>query len=164
MPDTKNKLVVTLPSDLEIQLTRDFDFPRELVFRAFTTCEHYARWWGCESMELVDCSMDFQVGGHWRRRLKMADGSVHPFKGEFLEIQAPERISQTFIYDVVFIRDFPSTETMVLTETDGKTTITATVKHLSKEARDGHLQSGMEEGARETYDRLEALLAEWEAR
>ncbi|HRK20839.1 MAG TPA: SRPBCC family protein [Fimbriimonadaceae bacterium] len=164
MPETKHKLVVTLPSDLEIQLTREFDFPRELVFRAFTSCEHYARWWGCESMELVDCSMDFKVGGHWRRSLKMPDGTVHPFKGEFLAIRAPETISQTFIYDVDFIRDFPSTETMVLSEANGRTTLTATVKHLSKEARDGHLQSGMEAGASETYDRLESLLAEWEAK
>lgn len=164
MPETKNKLVVTLPSDTEIQLTRDFDFPRDLVFKAFTQCEHYAKWWGCANMELVDCFMDFKVGGEWRRSLRMADGSVHPFKGEFKEIVPPEKISQTFIYDVDFIRDFPSIETMVLTEKDGRTTLTATVKHLSKEARDGHLQSGMESGASETYDRLDVLLAEWEGR
>lgn len=164
MPETKNKLVVTLPSDLEIQLTREFDFPRELVFRAFTSCEHYARWWGPEEMELVECSMDFKVGGHWRRSMKMPDGTVHPFKGEFLEIVAPEKISQTFIYDVDFIRDFPSTETMVLTEENGRTKLVGTVKHLSKEARDGHLNSGMESGASTSYDRLEALLAAWEGR
>lgn len=164
MPETKNKLVVTLPSDLEIRLTRDFDFPRDLVFEAFTNCEHYAKWWGCETMEMVDCSMDFRVGGEWRRKLKMPDGSVHPFCGEFLEIERPEKITQTFIYDVDFIRDFPSTETMILTEREGRTTLTATVRHLTKEARDGHVNSGMEAGSRETYDRLEALLAEWEGK
>lgn len=157
---TVNKLVVTLPSDTEIQLTRDFDFPRDLVFEAFTKCEHLARWWGMRGMELAQCDMDFQVGGTWRRTLRMPDGTEHPFRGEYLEIVRPERISQTFIYDVDYIRDFPSTETLVLTESRGKTTLTATVKHLSQEARDGHLQSGMEGGAAESYARLEELLAE----
>ncbi len=156
---TDNKLTVTLPSDTEIQLTRDFDFPRDLVFEAFTKCEHYAHWWGLRDMTLAECEMDFRPGGKWRRVVRMADGTPHPFCGEFLEIVRPEKIAQTMVYDVDYIRDFPSTETLVLTESNGKTTLTATIKHLSKEARDGHLQSGMEAGAAISYERLEELLA-----
>lgn len=156
---TQNKLVVTLPSDTEIQLVRSFDYPRDLVFEAFTKCEHYAKWWGLRDMEMAECSMDFRVGGAWRRVVRMADGAEHPFRGEYLEIVRPERISQTMIYDVDFIRDYPSTETLVLTEENGRTTLTATIKHLSKEARDGHLQSGMEAGVAVSYDRIEELLA-----
>lgn len=161
---TTNKLTVTLPSDTEIQLTRTFDAPRALVFEAFTKCEHLARWWGMRGMELAQCEMDFREGGAWRRVLRMEDGSEHPFKGEYREIVRPEKISQTFIYDVDFIRDHPSIETLVLTEENGKTLLTATIRHNSKEARDGHLQSGMEVGANESYQRLEELLDELKGR
>ncbi|HRI43624.1 MAG TPA: SRPBCC family protein [Fimbriimonadaceae bacterium] len=155
-----SKLTVTLPNDLEIVLTRSFDAPKHLVFEAFTKCEHYARWWGLRDMTLAQCEMDFRVGGRWRRVLRMPDGSEHPFRGEFIEIVPTEKIVQTFVYDVEFIRDHPSIETMELTEEGGRTTLTATVRHKTKEARDGHLQSGMESGASESYDRLEELLAE----
>jgi uncharacterized protein YndB with AHSA1/START domain len=153
-----NKLTVTLPSDLEILMVRDFDAPKELVFEAFTKCEHLKRWWGMRDSQLVACEMDFRVGGKWRRVSRAADGSDHPFKGEFLEIEAPTRLSETFIYDVEYARDYPAVETMTLTERDGKTTLTALVVHRTKEGRDGHYSAGMEVGAAETYDRLEELL------
>ncbi len=159
MNKTTNKLIVTLPSDVEIMMVREFDAPRTLVFEAMSTCEHLYRWWGPANTEL-HCKMDFRVGGSYHFILKRPDGSLHPFKGEFTEIEIPEKITQTFIYDVDFIRDLPALTSIVLTERDSRTVCTSIVRHVSKEARDGHLQNGMEEGAGESYDRLDALLAE----
>jgi uncharacterized protein YndB with AHSA1/START domain len=158
MPQTTNKLVVTLPSDLEILLTREFEAPRELVFEAFTRCEHIRHWWAPWDMEISQCESDFRVGGGWRMVLRQPDGSEHPFKGSYLTIAPPESFARTFIYDVDFIRDHPATETATFEELGGRTRVSVNVRHLTKEARDGHLQSGMEPGAADAYDKLEAYL------
>ena len=86
------------------------------------------------------------------------DGSEAPFPGVFREIDPPNRVSYTWIYDVPPFNQFEAIETVVLEERDGRTIATTTVLHQSKEARDGHVQSGMERGAAETLDRLEDLL------
>lgn len=158
MSQTMNRLTVTLPSDLEILMVRDFDAPRSLVYEAFTQCRHLKHWWGGRDSELAVCESDFRIGGKWRRVIRSADGSEHPFCGEYIEILAPERLSETFVYDVDFIRDYPATETATFIERDGKTTVTTLVTHLTKESRDGHVNSGMEEGAAISMDRLEELL------
>lgn len=152
-------LTVTLPSDLEIVLTRVFNAPRRLVFEAHTTPEHVRRWWGCRDSTLTVCEMDFHVGGAWRYVIKMSDGSEHPFKGVYREIVPPERLAYTFIYDVDFIRDHEALETITFDERNGKTTLKSTILHKTREARDGQLQSGMEIGAAETLNRLEEYLA-----
>lgn len=153
------KLEVSLPSDTEIQLTRTFDAPKELVWRAFTEPELLRRWWGRRGSTMPVCEIDLRVGGTWRMTERGADGSEHPFRGEYLELEPPDRIVQTFIYDVPPMNEMPSVETATLTEQDGRTTVTAISKHPNKEARDAMLNSGMEAGAGETYDRLEELLA-----
>jgi uncharacterized protein YndB with AHSA1/START domain len=155
----RDGLTVTLPSDREILLTRTFDAPRRLVYEAITRPEHVARWWGPRGTSLAVCEIDFRVGGSWRFVLRGPDGQDHPFRGEYREIVPPARLSSTFVYDVEGIRDFPAVETVTLDERDGRTTLRARVLHQSKEARDGHLNSGMEGGASETYDRLAELLA-----
>ncbi|HEY2156631.1 MAG TPA: SRPBCC domain-containing protein [Isosphaeraceae bacterium] len=154
-----NALTVSLPSDREFRLTRTFDAPRALVWEAVTKPEHVARWWGPRNSTAALCEMDFRPGGAWRIVLRTPDGRESPFKGVYREIVAPERVVQTFIYDVEFIRDFESVETMTLTEHGGKTTIATTSLHPSQESRDGHLNSGMEGGAGQTFDRLAELLA-----
>jgi uncharacterized protein YndB with AHSA1/START domain len=154
-----NALTVSLPSDLEFRLTRTFDAPRDLVWEAVTKSEHVVRWFGPRGSKVADCQRDFRPGGAWRMVLVTPDGKESPFKGVFREIVRPERVVQTFIYDVDFIRDFEAVETMTLTEYSGKTTIAVTVRHQTQEARDGHLYSGMEGGAGQSYDRLEELLA-----
>lgn len=158
MKTTQHKLVITTPNDFEIHATRDFDAPKELVFEAFSRCEHLKRWWGQRTSELSVCEMDFRVGGSWRRVVRSPDGSEHLFRGEFLEIVEPVKISETLIYDVEFARDFPAVETITLEDIDGMTRLTAVVTHTTREGRDGHLHSGMEAGAAESYDRLEELL------
>jgi uncharacterized protein YndB with AHSA1/START domain len=153
-----NALKVTLPSDTTIRLTREFDAPRDLVFEAMSKPEYIKQWWGPRGTELTRCEMDFRVGGAWNFVSRGDDGIEHPFKGEYREIVRPELVEQTWIYDVAPMNEHESIERMTLEERDGRTYFTTLVTHGSKEARDGHVNSGMEGGASETFDRLEELL------
>jgi uncharacterized protein YndB with AHSA1/START domain len=159
MAEQVSSLEVTLPSDREIKIRRTFDAPRALVFEASTKPEYVKQWWGPNGTTLTRCEIDLRPGGEWRFVVAGADGVEHPFRGVYREIVAPERLVQTFVYDVPPFSDFEAVETATYTEQDGKTTITVVSLHQSVEARDGHLNSGMERGATETYDRLAALLA-----
>lgn len=147
-------LTVTLPSDLEIQMVRVFDAPRTLVFEAHTSCEHVKHWWGRGHQ--LDCEMDFRPGGRWRFVEHAPDGDW-AFRGEYREIQAPERIVQTFEFEGM--PGHVCVETLQLTEEGGKTTVTSVTRFDNKEDRDGMIASGMETGARESYDALAAYLA-----
>jgi uncharacterized protein YndB with AHSA1/START domain len=149
----KHQLVTTTPTDVEIVMSRTFDAPRELVFEAHSSCEHLSNWWGPRDSKVLECDVDFRVGGSWRVVLDHADGPI-TFFGEYLEIVPPERISWTFGFE-----DEPGgPETYVFEEHDGKTTITSKAVFPSKEARDAALGTGMETGAAETYDRLDEYL------
>jgi uncharacterized protein YndB with AHSA1/START domain len=154
-----NQLTVTLPSDTEILLVREFEAPRRLVWEAMTKPELVKQWWGPRGSELSLCEIDLRVGGAWRFVSRADDGTEHPFKGVYKEISPPERVVQTWVYDVPPFNEFESIETASLEEKGGRTTLTTLVVHKTKEARDGHVNSGMEGGASETMDRLEELLA-----
>jgi uncharacterized protein YndB with AHSA1/START domain len=147
---------VTLPSDREIVLTRVFDAPRRLVFKALTNCEHLKHWWGPRRYALASCQMDFRPGGAYRIVQRGTDGAEYGFRGEYREIVPPERIVQTFEFEGM--PGHVSVETLTLVEEDGKTIYTSTSVFDSVEDRDGMLQSGMEEGASETMDRLAEYL------
>jgi uncharacterized protein YndB with AHSA1/START domain len=152
-----NKLNVTTPSDREIVMTRTFDAPRDLVFEAHSSCEHMSNWWGPRKYEVASCEIDFRPGGSWRMVHKSADGAEeHGFRGEFREIVRPERIVWTFEWEGM--PGHVSVETLTLDEQDGKTTLTARSVYDTVEDRDGMLQSGMEDGAAETYERLDEYL------
>lgn len=153
-----NALKVTLPSDTTVLLTRDFNAPRDLVWQAMTNPEYVRQWWGPRGTSLTVCEIDFRPGGTWRFVEQGSDGVEHPFKGEYREIVAPEKIVQTFIYDVPPFNEHEAVENMTLEEKGGRTTLTTLVQHKTKEARDGHVHSGMEQGSAETFDRLEELL------
>jgi uncharacterized protein YndB with AHSA1/START domain len=153
---------VTVISDTEVQITREFDAPRELVFKAIIDRELLARWWGPRKYQTVVDTMDVRPGGKWRMRNIAADGSEHAFRGEFREVTPPERVVWTFEYEP--LAGHISVETMTLTEHDGRTLLTVRDQFSSKEDRDGMLQSGMETGARETYERLDEVLAELKAK
>ncbi len=156
MTTTVGKLEMEIPQDRpEIIMTRTFNAPRELVFKAHTSCEHIRQWWGPRRTSFVSCEMHFVEGGTWRYVLQDSEGNQQPFKGEFREIQAPERITWTFIYDVPPFNEQAAVETVVFSEEDGKTTIRVTSVAPSFESRDAMAASGMAEGAAETYDRLE---------
>ena len=155
-PESNKALTVTLPSDREIELTRVFDAPRRLVFEAHSKCEHVRHWWGPRGFALSDCKMDFRPGGAWRFVQRGPDGQDYAFRGEFREIVPPERIVWTFEFEGM--PGHVSVETLTLVERDGKTTLTTRSVFDTKADRDGMLQSGMESGAAETWDRLAEYL------
>jgi uncharacterized protein YndB with AHSA1/START domain len=159
MAEKTSALKVTLPSDHEIVLTREFDAPARLIFEASTKPEYVRQWWGPRGTELTVCEIDLRVGGAWRYVSRGPDGVEHPFKGVYREIDPPTRLSYTWIYDVQPFNQYEAIETVVLEEKGGRTKATTTVLHESKEARDGHVNSGMERGAAETLDRLAELLS-----
>ena len=153
-----NELKVTTPSDREIVMTRVFDAPRDLVFETHTSCEHMSNWWGPRKYEVAKCDIDFRPGGTWRivHRGPGGEEEEHGFHGEFREIVRPERIVWTFEWEGM--PGHVSVDTLTLEEHDGKTTLTATSVFDSAEDRDGMLNSGMESGAAETYERLDEYL------
>jgi uncharacterized protein YndB with AHSA1/START domain len=154
MTQQTDTLTVTLPSDREIMMTRTFDAPRDIVFEAHTSCEHMQNWWGPHGYTFASCDIDFRAGGKWRIVHRGPDGEGEfGFRGEFREIERPDRITWTFEYEGM--PDHISVETLNFTEENGRTRLTAISVFDSKEDRDGMLQSGMEGGARETWDRLE---------
>jgi uncharacterized protein YndB with AHSA1/START domain len=149
-------LKVTTPTDREIVMTRVFDAPRLLVWDAFTKPELLRRWFGPRGWSLVICEVDLRVGGGFRFVLRGPDGRDMGMRGVYREIVPPERSVHMESFD-----DYPgdSQVTAVMVEEDGKTTLTVTVLYPSKEIRDAVIQSGMEHGAAESYDRLAELLA-----
>lgn len=153
---TDRGINLTLPSDTEITMSRAFDAPRHLVWAAMTQPEHIRRWWG-RGNEL-DVTLDFRVGGSYRYVEHAPDGNDYAFRGEIREIVPQERVVQTFEFEG--LPGHIAVETMVLEEQDGKTILTTTSAFSSKEDRDGMLGSGMETGANESYEALDALLAE----
>lgn len=151
-----SRLTVTTPSEREIVMTRVFDAPRELVFEAHTSCEHLKHWWGPRRYEIAGCEIDFRPGGAWRVVHRGPDGEEHAFYGEYREIVRPERITWTFEWGGM--PGHASVETLTLEERDGKTTLTATSVYDSVEDRDAMLSGGAEEGAAESFDRLDEYL------
>src|SRR5256886_12853998 len=154
----KSELKVTVISDTEIELTREFDAPRDIVFKAMTDPALLPKWWGPRRYKTVVDTLDVRPGGKWRMRNIAADGGEHAFRGEFREVTPPERIVWTFEYEP--LAGHVSVETMTLTERDGRTLLTVHDQFSSKEDLDGMVNSGMESGARESYERLDEVLAE----
>lgn len=149
---------LTMPSDREIVMTRVFDAPRELVFKAYTDPNLIPQWWGLRTNTTTVDKMDVKPGGAWRFVQRDADGNEDGFRGEYQEIVPPERLVNTFEWEGMpghIIVDSAIFEALP----DGKTKLTITSRFASVEDRDGMLQSGMESGANETWDRLAELLA-----
>jgi uncharacterized protein YndB with AHSA1/START domain len=155
------KLKVSTPSDTEIMIVRGFEAPRRLVFDAHTKPELVKRWlYGPSEWPMVECEIDLKVGGRiryvWRNAAKGADMVMH---GKFREIVVPERTVHTELFEA----DWTGGETVVttdFTEEGGGTKITIIILYVSKEARDGALKSGMNDGLEQAYTRLDAMLKE----
>jgi uncharacterized protein YndB with AHSA1/START domain len=148
---TIGETTFTTPSDREIEMTRLFDAPRELVFDAFSNPAHVPHWFGPRGWSVPVCEIDLRPGGSWRYVLRGPDGEEMGMSGVYKEIAPPERIVTTESFD-----DYPgeSLNTLTLTEEDGKTRYTVTVLYADMETRDAVLASGMSEGAAETLQRL----------
>ena len=152
---------VELPSDTEILITRSFEAPRTQVWDLPPTPRHLLRWWGPEYCPLVACEVDLRAGGAWRYVCRRTDGDAQgeelAWHGEYQAIEAPARIVSTEVFGGC--PDAESLNTMTLTEDDGVTTLQTLVRHSSKANRDGHVDSGMEGGMQQTFDRLGDLVA-----
>ncbi len=149
------KLNVTLPSDREIVVTRVFEAPRELVWRAFTDPKLVAQWWGRGNKLIVE-RMELERGGHWRYVEHSLDG-VHGFEGRYREVTPPESIVQTFEWDGM--PGYVAINTLTFEDIgNGRTrVVTSSIFHTTEE-RDGMLRSGMETGLSESYAALDKLL------
>jgi uncharacterized protein YndB with AHSA1/START domain len=159
MNPTKNSMTLTMPSDREILITRIFAASRLLVWEAMTDPKHVVHWWGPKGSTLSVCEIDFRPGGSWRFVLRGPDGRECRFKGVYHEITPPERLVATECFDEPSVGCPEWLTTMTLEEKDGATTMQSRILYESREARDGHLASGMKEGAEETFDRLVEHLA-----
>jgi uncharacterized protein YndB with AHSA1/START domain len=150
--------VITLPSDTDMLITRVFDAPAELIFRAWTTPELVRQWWGFETSVWLVCEIDLRVGGTWRFVARERDMEVG-FHGEYREIDRPHLLVSTEVYEgAPNPEESGSVNTMTLDEVDGVTTMTTLVQYPSQEIRDAVLESGMEGGMQVSYDRLEVLV------
>ncbi|HWI71409.1 MAG TPA: SRPBCC family protein [Baekduia sp.] len=157
MPVTSSgKAVVTLPADDQILITREFDAPAALVWRALTEPDLVKRWWAGERGVVTSAEIDLRVGGTWRYVMTGTHEGASfevAFHGEYHELVEHEKIVSTEVFEGM--PDASSFNTMTLVEADGKTTLQTLVQHSSKEHRDGHINSGMEVGMQEAFDRLE---------
>ena len=156
--------VVTLPTDTQIKITREFDAPTHLVFRAWTTPELIERWWSGERGEVTVAEVDLRVGGAWRYLMTANEGFEVGFHGEFHEIVPNERLVNTEAYDTgPGSEHAAATEPTVVTTTfedvEGRTLLTQVVECHTPEVRDMIVQSGMEAGMQESMDRLEQVAA-----
>jgi uncharacterized protein YndB with AHSA1/START domain len=149
---------VTLPSDEEILITREFGAPKHLVYKAWTTPELVMRWWSGKRGTMTLAEIDLRVGGAWRYVMTANAGFEVAFHGEFREIVPNERIVTTEVYEGVPDTGAPPALNIVtFSETDGRTTLELLVQCPSKEVRDAIIDSGMEGGMQEQMDVLEEL-------
>jgi uncharacterized protein YndB with AHSA1/START domain len=162
MPVTSSgTATVTLPTDEQILITREFDAPKHLVYEAWTTPELVKRWWNAKRGEVTVAEIDLRVGGRWRYVMVTEDGFEVGFHGEYREIVPNERIVSTEVYEGlpegVSEEEGATVNTATFTEADGRTTLTILVQTTSKVTRDAIIDSGMEAGLQDALDLLEEV-------
>jgi uncharacterized protein YndB with AHSA1/START domain len=158
MPANKTNISAE-PGKQEIIITREFDAPRELVFKACTDPRLIPQWWGPRYLSTEVDQMDVRAGGQWRFLNRDAEGNEYAFHGVYHEVLAPERIIDTFEFEGLPETGHVCLETMKLEELPGgRTRLTVQSLFQAVADRDGMLQSGMEAGVNDTYDRLAELL------
>ena len=158
---------ITLPTDRQILITREFDAPKELVYRAWTTPELIKQWWSGERGTTALAEVDLRVGGRWRYVHHANDGFEVAFHGEFREIVPAERIVFTEVYEGASAPiegdTYPPGEeegtvnTATFDEVDGRTTLSLLVECPSEAVRDAIMESGMETGMQEGWTKLEQV-------
>jgi uncharacterized protein YndB with AHSA1/START domain len=147
--------VVTLPSDMEILITREFAAPKALVYRAWTTPELIKRWWSAKRGTVTVAEVDLRVGGRWRYAMMTHSGFEVAFHGEYRELIENERIVSTEVYEGM--PDGEALNTVTFAEAAGRTKLTILVQHAKREHRDAHIESGMEDGLQDALDLVEQV-------
>jgi uncharacterized protein YndB with AHSA1/START domain len=163
MAVSSGSATVTLPTDEQILVTREFDAPRHLVYRAWTTPDLVRRWWSGRRGEMKIVDIDLRVGGIWRY-VMVAHGDFEvAFHGEFREVVPDERLVYTEVYEGPGGELPPGMEpplnTATFAEAHSRTTLTLLTECPSKDVRDAIVDSGMETGLQEQMDVLEELAA-----
>ena len=152
---------LTLPSDAQILIKREFDAPRHLVYSAYTTPDLVRRWWHAKRGEVTLVEIDLRVGGRWRYVMVTPDGTEVGFHGEYREIVSNERIVSTEVYEGlpegVSEDDAATLNTATFSERDGRTTLTILVQAKDKVSRDAIIASGMEDGLNDALRLLEEV-------
>jgi len=150
---------LTLPTDQEILITREFDAPRHLVWRAWTTPELVRRWWHANRGQVTVVEIDLREGGKWRQVMVTPDGMEVGFHGEYIEIVPERRIVSTEVYEGlpegVSEEDAATVNTATFDEQDGRTRLTILVRATSRVSRDAIIDSGMEDGLQDALTLLE---------
>ena len=154
---TGARATVTLPSDDELLITREFDAPPALVYRAWTTPELVAKWWHGNRGDVTSIDIDLRVGGTWRYVMRAAGDFEVAFHGEYREVVPNRRLVSTEIYEGA--PDAVAVTTTTFTDLGGRTRLEILVQHSSKQARDMHLESGMEDGLQDALALVDGLLA-----
>jgi len=150
---------LTLPTDEQILITREFDAPKHLVYEAMTTPELVRRWWHAKRGTVTVCEIDLRVGGKWRYVMVADNGMEVGFHGEYREIVPDERIVSTEVYEGlpagVSEEQGATVNTATFVEANGRTTLTLLIEATSKVSRDAIIESGMEDGLQDALDLLE---------
>ena len=158
---TSGTAKVTLPTDRQVLITREFDAPRHLVYRAWTTPELVRRWWSARRGAVTVADIDLRVGGAWRFVMIADNGMEVGFHGEYRELVPDERIVTTEIYEGlpegVSEEEGGTVNTATLSERDGRTTYTLLIQATNKTSRDAIIESGMEAGLQDALDLLEEM-------
>lgn len=147
--------VVTLPTDTQILITREFDAPKHLVYEAWTTPELIKQWWHAKRGKATVADVDLRVGGTWRWVMIADAGFEVAFHGVYREVVRNERLVYTEVFEAM-----PGAEavnTVTFTEKNGRTTLTILVQHQDRQGRDAHVNSGMEAGLQDALDLLEQV-------
>ncbi len=162
MPMTSSgTALLTLPTDEQIRITREFAAPRHLVWKAWTTPELVRRWWHAKRGEVTGCEIDLRVGGKWRYAMVTPDGFEVAFHGEYREIVPNERLVTTETYEGlpegVSEEDGSTLNTATFEEAEGRTTVTLLIQAANRTSRDAIIESGMEDGLQDALDLLEEI-------
>ena len=152
---------LTLPTDEQILIEREFDAPKHLVYHAYTTPELVKRWWHANRGDVTLVEIDLRVGGKWRYVMTACGGPEVGFHGEYREIVPNERLVSTEFYegvpDGVSEDDATTLNTTTFTETDGRTKLTILIEAKNRMTRDAIIDSGMEAGLQDALNLLEEV-------
>ncbi len=154
--------IIAPPGEPVIYMTRTLNAPRALVWKALSEPEHLVRWWGPHGHTNRALEFDFRVGGKWRIESTLPDGQVIVFFGEFLEIEWPVMVTQTFSFDGL-PEGVHSIDSVTLEDHGDKTVYSAKSTAPDLASRDGMIASGMELGVVEGFERLDTMLEEFKA-
>jgi uncharacterized protein YndB with AHSA1/START domain len=159
-----NTTQVSLPSDTSIRVTRDFDAPRRLLWRAHVEPALFQQWiGGYPGWSMPVCEMDVRVGGRYRWRWRQdVDGKEFGFFGEYLEVDAPAKLVSAEFFDPGSFGGEMSTSRTInrtlFSEQDGVTTLVIELEYESMAARDAAIASGMTDGMEKSFARLDVVV------